>query len=213
MPEEWRRRGRDARSSSPRGLPALSAGASEPEPPLGAAPASRAAAARKAAEERFEACRKEQIALEAGAKQMEAQLAGGEEIDEEAQRQQGNALAAERLTLLERQRTLHSRANTNKTALASVRNKSDELERLEREYSWLSMLSQTANGTLSGKDKITLETYIQMTFFDRILKPCQPASHGYVRRAVRIKAPPGGRPMSPLTERAGSERDRPLQRQ
>lgn len=32
------------------------------------------------------------------------------------------------------------------------------------------MLSQTANGTLSGKDKITLETYIQMTFFDRILQ-------------------------------------------
>ena len=102
--------------------------------------------------------------------QLEAQLAGGEEIDEEAQRQQGNALAAERLSLLERQRTLHSRANTNKTALASVRSKSDELERLEREYSWLSMLSQTANGTLSGKDKITLETYIQMTFFDRILQ-------------------------------------------
>ena len=123
-----------------------------------------------AAAARFEACRKEQIALEAGAKQLEAQLAGGEEIDEEAQRQQGNALAVERLSLLERQRTLHSRANTNKTALASVRNKSDELERLEREYSWLSMLSQTANGTLSGKDKITLETYIQMTFFDRILQ-------------------------------------------
>ncbi|MFQ9126112.1 MAG: hypothetical protein ACLR4Z_04010 [Butyricicoccaceae bacterium] len=73
-----------------------------------------------------------------------AQLAGGEEIDEEAQRQQGNALAVERLSLLERQRTLHSRANTNKTALASVRNKSDELERLEREYSWLS--SAVADG-------------------------------------------------------------------
>ena len=108
-------------------------------------------------------------ALKALAEDVEAQRRG-EEIDEEAQRQQGNALAVERLTLLERQRTLHSRANTNKTALASVRNKSDELERLEREYSWLSLLSQTANGTLSGKDKITLETYIQMTFFDRILQ-------------------------------------------
>ncbi len=64
----------------------------------------------------------------------------------------------------------HSRANTNKTALASVRSKSDELERLEREYSWLSMLSQTANDTFRKKDKITLETYIQMTFFDRILQ-------------------------------------------
>lgn len=152
------------------GLSFPSAAAAEKQRQTLAAEMDAAAAARKAAEERFEACCKEQITLEAGAKQLEAQLAGGEEIDEEAQRQQGNALAAERLTLLERQRTLHSRANTNKTALASVRNKSDELERLEREYSWLSLLSQTANGTLSGKDKITLETYIQMTFFDRILQ-------------------------------------------
>ena len=152
------------------GLSFPSVAAAEKQRQTLAAEMDAASAARRAAEERFEACRKEQIALEAGAKQLEAQLAGGEEIDEEAQRQQGNALAAERLTLLERQRTLHSRANTNKTALASVRNKSDELERLEREYSWLSMLSQTANGTLSGKDKITLETYIQMTFFDRILQ-------------------------------------------
>ena len=142
------------------GLSFSSAAAAEKQRQTLAAEMNAAAAARKAAEERFEACCKEQIALEAG----------GEEIDEEAQRQQGNALAVERLSLLERQRTLHSRANTNKTALASVRNKSDELERLEREYSWLSMLSQTANGTLSGKDKITLETYIQMTFFDRILQ-------------------------------------------
>ena len=152
------------------GLSFPSVAAAEKQRQTLAAEMDAAAAARKAAEERFEACRKEQIALEAGAKQLEAQLAGGEEIDEEAQRQQGNALAVERLSLLERQRTLHSRANTNKTALASVRSKSDELERLEREYSWLSMLSQTANGTLSGKDKITLETYIQMTFFDRILQ-------------------------------------------
>ena len=127
-------------------------------------------AARKAAEQRFEACRKEQIALEAAAKQLEEQLAGGEEIDTDAQQQRGNALAAERLSLLERQRALHTRANANKTALANMRNKSDELEKLEREYSWLNMLSQTANGTLSGRGKITLETYIQMTCFDRILQ-------------------------------------------
>jgi exonuclease SbcC len=31
-------------------------------------------------------------------------------------------------------------------------------------------LSDTANGTLSGKDKIMLETYIQTTYFDRILQ-------------------------------------------
>ena len=31
-------------------------------------------------------------------------------------------------------------------------------------------LSNTANGNLSGKEKIMLETYIQMTYFDRIIR-------------------------------------------
>ena len=31
-------------------------------------------------------------------------------------------------------------------------------------------LSNTANGNLPGKEKIALETYVQMTFFDRILR-------------------------------------------
>ena len=30
-------------------------------------------------------------------------------------------------------------------------------------------LSNTANGNISGKEKIMLETYVQMTWFDRIL--------------------------------------------
>lgn len=33
----------------------------------------------------------------------------------------------------------------------------------------MKVLSNTANGNLPGKEKIMLETYIQMTFFDRII--------------------------------------------
>ena len=40
----------------------------------------------------------------------------------------------------------------------------------EQEYVWLKALSDTANGTLNGKRKIELETYIQMAYFDRILE-------------------------------------------
>ena len=35
---------------------------------------------------------------------------------------------------------------------------------------WIINLSDTANGKLNGKRKIELETYIQMTYFDRILR-------------------------------------------
>ena len=40
----------------------------------------------------------------------------------------------------------------------------------EKEYMWMKNLSDTANGTLNGKRKVELETYIQMTYFDRILR-------------------------------------------
>ena len=41
---------------------------------------------------------------------------------------------------------------------------------LESRYKWMKALSDTANGTLNTRDKISLETYIQTTYLDRILK-------------------------------------------
>ena len=41
---------------------------------------------------------------------------------------------------------------------------------LERRYTWVRTLSNTVNGNLPGKEKIALETYVQTTFFDRILQ-------------------------------------------
>ena len=40
---------------------------------------------------------------------------------------------------------------------------------VEEERKWVKALSDTVNGKLSGKEKIMLETYVQMTYFDRIL--------------------------------------------
>ncbi|MCI7180401.1 MAG: SbcC/MukB-like Walker B domain-containing protein [Schaedlerella sp.] len=46
----------------------------------------------------------------------------------------------------------------------------EEMITAEQEYIWVKSLSDTANGTLSGKRKIELETYVQMSYFDRILR-------------------------------------------
>ena len=47
--------------------------------------------------------------------------------------------------------------------------KAAELEELDRRWVWMKPLADTANGALSGKERVSLETYVQMTFFDRIL--------------------------------------------
>lgn len=44
-----------------------------------------------------------------------------------------------------------------------------ELEDNESILRWLKPLADTANGNLAGKEKIMLESYIQMAFFDRII--------------------------------------------
>ena len=40
----------------------------------------------------------------------------------------------------------------------------------EKRYIWVKALSDTANGNLAQKHKIELETYVQMAYFDRILR-------------------------------------------
>ena len=66
---------------------------------------------------------------------------------------------------------VHSNYSTNKTHLENIKVKADNLIDTEKKYTWLNALSNTANGQIKGKDKdkIMLETYIQMNYFDRII--------------------------------------------
>ena len=83
----------------------------------------------------------------------------------------------EKLTILEAQlaeldrqaKTVHSRINANCLALENIKLKAGDLVESEKKYMWVKALSNTANGQISGRDKIMLETYIQMNYFDRII--------------------------------------------
>ncbi len=58
----------------------------------------------------------------------------------------------------------------NRQILQKVKAKREDITKAEEKYIWLKALSDTANGTLKNKQKIELETYIQTTYFDRILR-------------------------------------------
>ena len=64
---------------------------------------------------------------------------------------------------------LVSRLAANERCLENIEKTANESQKLEAHYKWINTLSETANGGLSGKEKIMLETYIQMNYFDRIL--------------------------------------------
>ena len=69
----------------------------------------------------------------------------------------------------EQEKQLHTRIHTNGSILAELRKGSEGIQRKEEEYIAIKALADTANGTVEGKEKVMLETYIQMTYFDRIL--------------------------------------------
>ena len=62
-----------------------------------------------------------------------------------------------------------ARLHTNTQCLERINDSAQKAITLEQQYLWVNNLSETANGALSGREKIMLETYVQMKFFDRIL--------------------------------------------
>ena len=88
----------------------------------------------------------------------------------EVLQQKSDELTRQRTETSEAQKTIHTRLVTNQTALQNICEKATDLEQLEKQYQWLQALSDTVNGRLRDREKIALETYIQMTFFDRIIQ-------------------------------------------
>lgn len=60
--------------------------------------------------------------------------------------------------------------STNLARLNAIEKGLEEAERVEKRLTMVRSLSATANGTLNGKEKIMLETYVQTTYFDKIIR-------------------------------------------
>jgi exonuclease SbcC len=97
-------------------------------------------------------------------------LESGEEIDREAVTAEKDELSVRRTALSAQQKQVEHRLLTNEEAARNIRRKSEELGELDGRWTWMQNLSSTANGDIKGKEKVMLETYIQMTYFDRILR-------------------------------------------
>ena len=97
------------------------------------------------------------------------QMEGKQEVDLEAEKIKLNELESNRIQLRKNKESIHSRIVNNKSNCNNIKLKSSELIDIEKKYTWVKALSDTANGNITGKDKIMLETYIQMHYFDRII--------------------------------------------
>lgn len=92
-----------------------------------------------------------------------------EKLDLEELLERQRILVGERSILSEKIKEIHTRKKTNADIQENIGRNAGELSEKEKKYAWVNALAATANGTLAAKDKISLETYVQMTYFDRII--------------------------------------------
>lgn len=83
---------------------------------------------------------------------------------------QQTELTAARETLRSREKQLSAQLLPNRKTAAQYRAAAEARQALESRWQWVSALAATAGGTLTSKQKIRLEAYIQMNYLDRILR-------------------------------------------
>lgn len=121
------------------------------------------------AEREWFASKEKIAALEATVRTLAQRCRENEETDPDEEMEKKTLCEEERTRLTQELRQIRSRLDRNQDALSHIREKEQELESAQEQWGWMKALSDTAGGTIAGKEKIMLETYVQMTYFDRII--------------------------------------------
>ena len=108
--------------------------------------------------------------LEALAQQLRLRIQAAPKTDKAAVEAQRQALLLEKQANLEAQNAIRDRIAANGRCHSDIRRIAADLDALSERTGWLAALSNTANGNVKGREKLMLETFVQLTYFDRILR-------------------------------------------
>lgn len=120
-------------------------------------------------QEQYEQCRQEVEDCRTEIKTLQQQinetkeLSGGELLKEQRK------LKEQQKQLTEEKENLSHRIKTNQEKGDAIRRESANMQKTENLWKLTDSLSKTINGGLTGKDKVSLETYVQITYFDSII--------------------------------------------
>ncbi len=109
-------------------------------------------------------------ALSASIKSLEASLKDDPQANVSELKEKIAVIQEQKNSLEKQVKLCAARLSANRLALSGMSTKSRLLDDAEERFAMIKQLSDTACGTLGGKEKVMLETYIQMTFFDRIIR-------------------------------------------
>ena len=163
----------------------------------------------------FAACKEQTAVLEGQVKSLEEQLQGTPRYNLEEMENARSATFAEQQKLSQTWQAVSARCVENARSLKEIRGAAGELGDLFNKHKWIANLSATANGKLSGASKVMLETYVQTSYFDRIVSRAnirfRRLSNGQYELVRRVEASnnkgQSGLDLNVLDHASGKERE------
>ena len=128
---------------------------------------------RRAAEQAGQTLREKSDAVlrtRSAAQQLRQQLEDAPEIDVQADLDAQTQAQTQRREKLAQKEGADGRIAANAAALSGLRRQLAALTALESRYAWVRALADTAGGTVRGKAKLSLEAYVQTTYFEQIIR-------------------------------------------
>ena len=114
----------------------------------------------------YDSCKKE---YESTIKLLESEVSGKKVIDVKEKENQLNEL----IELYSKNDNLYASLNATleklKSSTSNIKNYLKDNKQVQDEYNVIKLLSDTANGTLTGKQRITFENYVQSYFMQSVL--------------------------------------------
>lgn len=128
----------------------------------------------KQAEAAAQSIRQQLAGAEGQLQELKKQLAEQNElltdVDEQKLQQEHEKLLVQQRELELQDKRLYAAIKNNQRIKQEVSGYEARRAACEAEYSLINSLSATLNGTLTGKKRVNLETYVQMHYFDKILQ-------------------------------------------
>lgn len=123
----------------------------------------------KTARSAYEACAGQLDKSRALLASLESHRTDEEDLPEEELLKQREILTQKRRRMQEEREQIRLRLQVNSRAAQDIDRRFAAAKRVEREYVKIKTLSDTANAAVRGKDRVTLETYVQTRYFERII--------------------------------------------
>ena len=120
-------------------------------------------------EERLRQVLQRQTGLAGSIEVLKKQLTGKEQADLAALEEENSSLQEKKLTAQKRRSLLNVRLFQYDDLRKKLGENMEALRALDRRLTWLGALSDTANGNLTGQQRLMLETFVQAAYFDRVL--------------------------------------------